>query len=60
MLIDQNISGKLNAEELMRLDALQAYTDYHIEKVAPRPTRELDELEDRLFLGSQLRDKNVQ
>ena len=60
MLIDKNISGRLNAEELMRLDALQAYTDYHIEKVAPRPTRELDELEDRLFLGSQLRAKNVQ
>src|ERR1035437_6109149 len=59
MLIDKNISGRLNAEELMRLDALQAYTDYHIEKVAPRPTHALDELEDRLFSGSQTQDKNV-
>jgi hypothetical protein len=59
MLIDKNISGRLNAEELMRLDALQAYTDYHIEKVAPRPTHALDKLEDRLFSGSQTKDKNV-
>jgi hypothetical protein len=59
MLIDKNISGRLNEEEGARLDALQAYTDYHIEKVAPRPTRALDELEDRLFSGSQTKDKNV-
>jgi hypothetical protein len=30
VLIDKNISGRLNAEERMRLDALQAYTDYHL------------------------------
>ena len=59
MLIDKNISGRLNEEERARLDALQAYTDYHIERVAPRPTRALDELEDRLFSGSQTKDKNV-
>jgi hypothetical protein len=44
MLIDKNISGRLNAEERTRLDALQAYTDYHIERAAPRPTHTLDEL----------------
>jgi hypothetical protein len=60
MLIDKNISGRLNEEERARLDALQAYTDYHIERVAPRPTRALDEIEDRLFSGSQTKDKNVQ
>jgi len=59
MLIDKNISGRLNDEERARLDALQAYADFHIERVAPRPTRALDELEDRLFSGSQTKDKNV-
>ena len=39
MLIDKSISGRLNAEERTRLDALQAYADYHIERVSPRPTR---------------------
>jgi hypothetical protein len=59
MLIDKSIAGGLNEEERARLDALQAYTDYHIERVAPRPRRALDELEDRLFSGSQTKDKNV-
>jgi hypothetical protein len=59
MLIDKNISGSLSAEERMRLDALQAYTDYHIERVAPRPTQALDELENRLFSGSQAKGKNA-
>jgi hypothetical protein len=59
ILIDKNISGRLNEEEWARLDALQAYTDYHTERVAPRPTRALDELEDRLFSGSQTKDNNV-
>ena len=36
VLIDKSISGSLTAEEEKRLDALQAYTDYHIEQVAPR------------------------
>ena len=58
-LIDKNISGRLNAEERTRLDALQAYTDYHIERVAPRPTHALDELENRLFSGSQTKGQNV-
>ena len=43
----------------MRLDALQAYADYHIESVTPRPTDVLDELEDRLFRGSPTNGKNV-
>jgi hypothetical protein len=59
MLIDKKISGRLDEEEQARLDALQAYTDYHIERVAPRPTRALGELEDRLFLGSQTKGKNA-
>jgi len=48
-LIDRDIKGNLNTGEQARLDALQAYADYHIDKVAPRPTHVLDELEDKLF-----------
>jgi len=48
-LIDKDITGNLNAEEQARLDALQVYADYHIDKVSPRPTHVLDELEDKLF-----------
>lgn len=59
MLIDKNISGSLSAEERMRLGALQAYTDYHIERVAPRPTQALDELESRLLSGPQTKGKNT-
>ncbi len=35
----------------MRLNALQAYADYRIERVTPHRNRLLDELEDRLFSG---------
>lgn len=48
-LIDRDITGNLNTGEQARLDALQAYADYHVDKVAPRPTHVLDELEDKLF-----------
>jgi type I restriction-modification system DNA methylase subunit len=50
-LIDKNISGKINEDERARLELLQIYADYHIEKVSPRPTHLLDELEKR-FLGA--------
>jgi hypothetical protein len=52
-LIDKSILGTLNTDERRRLDALQTYTDYHLERVVPRPTNALDELESRLFSGSQ-------
>jgi hypothetical protein len=44
-LIDKNISGTITADERVRLDVLQAYADYHLQKVAPRPTQWLDDLE---------------
>ena len=47
-LIDKNIAGTITAEERARLDVLQAYADYHLQTVSPRPTRLLDELERRL------------
>lgn len=52
-LIDKNIAGTITAEERARLDALQAYADYRLQKVSPRPTLLLDELERRL--GDQQR-----
>lgn len=58
MLIDKSISGVLNDEERMRLHALQDDNDYHIEKVSPRPTHALDELENRLF-SVPTKDKDV-
>jgi hypothetical protein len=56
ILIDKNISGTISTEERMRLGALQAYADYHIDQVAPRPTYVLDELEKRLFSGLLKKD----
>lgn len=47
-LIDKNIAGTITAEERARLDILQAYADYHLQKVSPRPTGLLEELERRL------------
>lgn len=44
-LIDKNIAGTISADEQIRLDELQAYADYYMDKVAPRMTRVLDELE---------------
>jgi hypothetical protein len=58
-LIEKNILGSLNAEERARLESLQAYADYYIEKVAPRPTHVLDELERRLFYGSPTKGKRT-
>lgn len=47
-LIDKNIAGAITVTERARLDVLQAYADYHLQKVSPRPTSLLDELERRL------------
>jgi hypothetical protein len=56
ILIDKEISGTISAEEQMRLDALQAYADYHVDQVAPEPTSVIDELEKRLFSGLPKKD----
>ncbi len=44
--------GTLTPNERVRLEALEAYADYHLDQVAPRPTQVLDELEKRLFSRS--------
>lgn len=59
ILIDKSISGSLATEEQKRLDALQIYADYHIEQVAPRNTRAVDELESRLFSTPPVKDGNA-
>lgn len=47
-LIDKDIAGTITAEERTRLDVLQAYADYHLQKVSPRPAGLLEELERRM------------
>jgi hypothetical protein len=59
MLIAKSISSTLNTEEQARLDALQAYADYHLESVSPRSTRALDDLEKRLLSDSPSKSKNI-
>ena len=58
-LIDKRIACTLSNEERTRLDALQAYADYHINEVTPRPSNVLDELEHRLLSGMLAKDKDV-
>jgi hypothetical protein len=58
ILIDRSISGSLSADERIRLDVLQIYADYHIEKVSPRPTHLLEELERGVFSGRIKTDTN--
>jgi len=58
-LIVKDIKGNLNTDERTRLAALQAYADYHIDKVAPRPTHVLDELEEALFSRMPKKDTSA-
>jgi len=55
-LIDKKIAGTLTVDERIRLDALQAYADYHLTQVAPHSTRVLEELENRLFSETPMKD----
>jgi len=40
LLIDKDIAGTISREEKGILEALQAYADYHIDKMAPQPSVE--------------------
>jgi hypothetical protein len=57
-LVDKEISGTITAPEVVELAGLQAYADYYLEKVSPRPTRVLEELENRVFAVVTNRKKN--
>lgn len=56
-LIDKDIEGTISADEKNRLDALQAYADYYLEKTTPRPTEVLDKLESRVFAAADKKGK---
>lgn len=51
-LIDKDIAGTLSEAERTELDVLQAYADYHLERVAPRPTNVIKQLEDLVLAKS--------
>jgi hypothetical protein len=59
ILIDKSISGSLTVTEQARLDALQAYADYHIDRVASRSTKVLDDLRNRVFSFPRAKDKKA-
>ena len=48
-LVDKEIDGTITTDESLELAALQAFADYYLEKVSPRPTRVLEDLERRVF-----------
>ncbi len=58
-LIDKDIAGTLSPSERSELNRLQAYADYHLEKVAPRPSVILNELEDLVLANSANKGKGV-
>lgn len=47
-LIDKKVRRTITKDETLELVNLQAYAEYHIEKVSPRPTQLLEELENIL------------
>jgi hypothetical protein len=52
-LIDKKLAGTISADEQTRLDAFQAYADHYLERVVPRPTHELDDLEARITASAK-------
>ena len=51
-LVDKEIEGTITSHETVDLASLQAYADYYLEKVSPRPTHILEELERRVFAAA--------
>lgn len=56
-LVDKEIAKTTTRDEAVELASLQAYADYYLAKVSPRPTQLLEELEGRLFGIAPLRKK---
>lgn len=48
-LIDQSIRGELDTEGRARLSLLQAYAEFHVFDVAPRPRHDIEALENELL-----------
>jgi hypothetical protein len=59
ILVDKDIGGTITSGEALELAGLQAYADYYLEKVSPRPTHVLEELENRVFGTATIRTKGV-
>lgn len=49
VLIKKDVEGRIESSEKSELEQLQAYADFHLQQVAPRPKSRLDELEDLLL-----------
>jgi len=58
-LVDKEIDKTITSTEALELAGLQAYADYYLEKVSPRPTQILEELENRVFGTATIRKKGV-
>ncbi|MEX2176704.1 MAG: N-6 DNA methylase [Pirellulaceae bacterium] len=58
-LVDKEIGGTITGVEAAELGRLQAYADYYLDRVSPRPTHVLEELEDRVFGSTTIRKKGV-
>jgi hypothetical protein len=58
-LVDKEIGGTITTGETSELVGLQAYADYYLERVSPRPTHFLEELEDRVFGTAHIRKKGM-
>jgi hypothetical protein len=59
-LIDQSIRGELDRVGRARLSLLQAYAEFHIFDVAPRPRRDIEALEDELLSLAEAEGRIVQ
>ena len=58
-LVDKEVGRTISSDEAVELAALEAYADYYLEKVSPRPTRVLEELENRVFGTAPIRRKDA-
>jgi N-6 DNA Methylase len=58
-LVDKEIDGTITSREAAELAGLHAYADYYLEKMSPRPTQVLEELEERVFGSATIRKKGV-
>ena len=58
-LIDKDIHGRLSPSERLELNGLQAYADYHLEQLAPRPVDVLNQLEDVVLAKAAEQDKDA-
>ena len=59
-LIDRSIRGELDTEGRARLSLLQAYAEFHVFDVAPRPRRDIEVLENELLSLAEAEGRIVQ